>query len=201
MENMNTLKHSLINVADCVLVLIDIQDSFLAKNPPEIRDLILNRVGWLVEVAKILDVPILVTAEEIDRMGSLSPALAAKIPPGTPVYNKMIFGLVDNPEIYAAINNMGRKTAVLVGLETDVCVAHSALGLLEKGYQVVVIEDATASPGAGAHESGLARINDAGGLITSLKGVYYEWIRTVEMSNMMGRQYGQKLGRPKGIIL
>jgi nicotinamidase-related amidase len=198
---MNTLKHSLINVDDCALVLIDLQDSFLGKHPPETRELIVNRVGWLVEVAKILNVPILVTAEEIERMGSLSPILAEKLPPETPIFNKMVFGLVDNPEIFAAINNTGRKTAVLVGLETDVCVAHSALGLLENGYQVVVIGDATASPGNGAHESGLERIKDAGGLVTNLKGIYYEWIRTVEMSNKMYLDHGKRIGRPEGIIL
>ena len=50
----------------------------------------------------------------------------------------------------------GRKTAVLVGLETDVCVAHSALGLLGHGYQVAVVADATGSPGT-AHGFGLER--------------------------------------------
>ena len=61
----------------------------------------------------------------------------------------------------AAINTTGRKTAILVGLETDVCVAHSARGLLQEGYQVAVVADATGAPGK-AHEYDLDRMKQAG---------------------------------------
>jgi nicotinamidase-related amidase len=200
MGHMNTLKHSLIDMNDCILVIVDVQDSFLAKNPPEDRERIINRVGWLMDVARILQVPMVITAEEIERMGSVSPCLAEKLPPGTPVYNKMVFALMDNSEIKAAVDHTGRKTAVLVGLETDVCIAQSALSLLKNDYQVVVLADATASP-CGAHEVGLERMRGAGVLVTSLKSLYYEWIRTVELNNRIYREYGGKLGELKGIDL
>jgi nicotinamidase-related amidase len=200
MNPQKTILNSLVDVNDCILALIDIQDSFLRKYPQEEVDLILNRVGWLVEIAKIVNVPLVVTAEEIDRLGSLSPSLAEKMPPGTPVYNKMIFNLADNPEILQAVKDCGRKTVVLVGLETDVCIAQSALGLMLNGYQVVVVADATASPGE-SHTIGLERMRNAGVLITSVKALYYEWIRTVEMSNKISRDHAARVGDPKGIIL
>lgn len=196
-QNLHT---TLIDVADSVLVVIDVQDSFLSKLTPDQSEDILSRVGWLMDIANVLKVPIIATAEEIDRMGSLSASLAAKLPNDTPIFNKMIFGLVDNPEIFAALQATGRRTAVLVGLETDVCVAHSALGLLQKGYQVVAVADATASPGS-AHEFGLQRMQGAGVLLTSLKSVYYEWIRTVHMSNVLGAEFRGEIGLPKGITL
>ena len=59
------------------------------------------------------------------------------------------------------------------------CVAHSALGLLDLGYRVVVLSDATGSPG-NAHQIELERIRQAGGIILSAKSLYYEWVRTVE---------------------
>ena len=40
-----------------------------------------------------------------------------------------------------------RPCAVLVGFETDVCVYQSAVGLLDAGLRVLVVEDATGSPG------------------------------------------------------
>ena len=48
--------------------------------------------------------------------------------------------------IRTAIDATNRTTFILVGLETDVCVAQSALGLKAAGYRAVVVEDATASP-------------------------------------------------------
>ena len=192
--------NSLIDVDDSLLVVIDIQDYFLKKIPAEEADLLLNRAGWLIEVARALQVPILATAEEIERLGTLSPALFRMLPPGAQVFNKMAFGLAGVPEILQAVKDSGKKTAVLVGLETDVCVAQSAIGLLQEGFQVVVLADVTYSPG-GAHAVGLARIDGAGALVTSLKGLYYEWIRTVEMSNTLAEGLLTRIGAPKGIIL
>jgi nicotinamidase-related amidase len=73
---------------------------------------------------------------------------------------------------------------VLVGLETDVCVAHSALGLLDRGYRVAVVRDATASPGE-AHEAGIDRMRSAGAIVVTTKSLYYEWLRTVERARVV----------------
>jgi nicotinamidase-related amidase len=88
---------------------------------------------------------------------------------------------------------------VLVGAETDVCVAHSVLGLLDRGYRVAVIADATYSPGA-MHDHGLRRIAEAGGVITHAKGVYYEWLRTLDAATEF-RHAHAALGEPPGFSL
>ncbi|MDH4122872.1 MAG: isochorismatase family protein [Thermoplasmata archaeon] len=194
------LKKSLIDVNDCVLIIIDIQEHFLKKLLPERAELLIDRVVWLMEIAKILDVPMVVTTEEPDIDNGLIPSLAEKLPHGTPVFDKIIFGLADQPDILRVVEQTGRKTAVLVGLETDVCVAHSAIGLLQKGFQVVAVSDATDSPGE-SHEIGLERMKNAGVLVTSLKALYYEWIRTVALCNKIDEEHGKRIGTPKGITL
>jgi nicotinamidase-related amidase len=68
---------------------------------------------------------------------------------------------------------------VIVGCETDVCVAQSAIGLQDEGFDCVVVDDATFSPGE-MHERGLARIAAEGIARNHAKGVTYEWLRTVE---------------------
>lgn len=70
---------------------------------------------------------------------------------------------------------------MLVGYETDVCVAQSAVGLLDHGLHVILVEDATFSPGA-MHARGLARASSAGASVNHTKGLAYEWVRTVEAS-------------------
>ena len=131
-----------------------------------------------MRVAHWLNIPMLATAEEITRHGGLSSHLWPHLPPGTPVLNKTRFGLAGQPSILSAVQATGRPTAVLVGLETDVCVAQSALGLLDEGFQVAAIADATASPGT-AHEFGLTRMRAAGAVILSVKGLFYEWMGDV----------------------
>jgi hypothetical protein len=58
-------------------------------------------------------------------------------------------------------------------------VAQSALGLLERGYRVVAVADATGAPEP-AHTAGLSRMREAGVVIVHVKNLYYEWLRTVE---------------------
>ena len=194
------IKKSLINVDDCVLIIIDVQDHFLARLPLERAELLINRVGWLIEVAKILKVPMIVTAEEEKRYADFTAVLAEKLPPGTNVLDKTVYGLADQTDILDAVRKTGRGTAVLVGMETDVCVTHSTIGLMQNGFQVVVLADVTDSPGD-AHVFGLERMRGAGALVMSLKGLYYEWIRTVSMCNMMDDVHLKRTGLPKGITL
>ena len=154
----------------------DVQESFIGKLPLDWREPLVERMAFLMKVAAALEIPMLATAEDMDHDGPLVPALVEQLPASAPqVFNKMIFGLASQPEILHAVEATGRDTVVLVGLETDVCIAQSALGLQQRGYRVVVVTDATASPPP-HHEHGLARLRQAGVTLTSTKGLHYEWM-------------------------
>ncbi|MGH6719064.1 MAG: isochorismatase family protein [Alphaproteobacteria bacterium] len=158
------------------LVVIDVQAYFLGKLPLHERRPLVERIAWLMRVARALGIPIVATAEDIARNGTLVPELVAELPTGAPIFDKLIFGLDRQDDIRAAALATGRDTFVLTGMETDVCVAHSALGLKARGFRPVVIDDASASPPP-HHEHGLRRVRDAGIAVTSAKGIYYEWVR------------------------
>lgn len=89
-----------------------------------------------------------------------------------------MFGLAGQPDILEAVQRTGRRTAILIGLETDVCITHSALGLLDRGHRVAVVEDAVGAPEDG-QRIGLARMQRAGVVLVSMKSLFYEWLRTL----------------------
>ena len=171
----------LLDASDSILIIIDIQPTFVKKENKAEPNPLLQRMCWVIEVANWLHVPLVVTAEDIPNTGNIADEVAKRLPTGTKVFNKMVFGLTAQADILDAVKQTGRKTAVLIGYETDVCITHSALGLLELGYRVAVVTDATGSPGA-AHQTWLDRIRGAGGILVSAKSLYYEWIRTVAKS-------------------
>ena len=172
---------SLLDVNDSLLIVIDVQPSFVKKENKAESNLLLQRMCWVIKVANWLKVPLVVTAEDIQHSGNISEEVAELLPPGTKIFDKMTFGLAAQADILEAAQATQRKTAVLIGYETDVCITHSALGLMDLGYKVVVVADATGSPGIN-HQVGIERIRDAGGIIVSAKSLYYEWIRTVAKS-------------------
>jgi nicotinamidase-related amidase len=82
------------------------------------------------------------------------------------------------------VRDTRRHTAIVVGCETDVCVAQSAIGLVEHGFDCVVVDDATFSPGE-MHARGLERLASAGVVRNHAKGVTYEWLATVDDAHRM----------------
>jgi nicotinamidase-related amidase len=166
---------ALLDRDDSVLVVVDAQPGFL---PDEAKPAV-ERMAWLAAVAVRLGVPVVVTEEEPERHGATDPRVASRLPADVPVFRKPTFGLAATPEILDAVRATERGTVVLVGCETDVCVAQSAIGLLTAGLGCAVVDDATFSPGE-MQERGLARMAAEGVARNHAKGVTYEWLRTVE---------------------
>ena len=160
------------------LIVIDVQDNFLSKLLPAEREPLVERIAWIMNVAKVLDIPILATAEDVSSDVDMLPRLKALLPQGQRVFNKMVFSLYGQKDIRYALEALKRRDLVLVGQETDVCVAQSAIDLVNAGYRVWVADDATASPGR-HHEAGLHRMRSVGVIVSGIKGIYYEWLRDV----------------------
>lgn len=174
----------LVDHDDSVLVVIDAQEGFFGGGLPpgdgERARQALARMTWLVKVARRLGVPAVITEEDPERNGTTFEPIAAVLQDVTPIV-KPTFSLTGTPLVVDRIERTGRTTAVLVGFETDVCVAQSAIGLKERGMRVVVIEDAVFSPGE-MHRRGLERMLAEGVELNHSKGLAYEWTRTVESS-------------------
>jgi nicotinamidase-related amidase len=174
----------LVDHADSVLVVIDAQEGFFGDRlPPEESaraQEALARMTWLAKVARRLGMPAVLTEEDPQRNGPTFPPIADVFPEAMAIA-KPTFGLTGTPEIVGRIDSTRRNTAVLVGFETDVCVAQSAVGLRERGMRVVVVEDAVFSPGE-MHARGLARMGTEGVELNHCKGLAYEWARTLEQS-------------------
>ncbi len=178
------VKRRLVDVNDSVLIIIDIQDSFLSKYDRAATQAMVAKNVWLIQVARHLNVPIIAMAEDIANAGNLNQEIQAVLPKSGKIHSKDAFSLVDNPAIFADVKDSGRKTAILVGMETDVCVAQSALGLLENDYQVVAVQDAMLTTAAD-EIIGLQRMVEAGASICSVKSIYYEWIRSVSKAESL----------------
>jgi nicotinamidase-related amidase len=188
---------------DSLLVVIDLQPRFWGDrlDSEDLRRAkeVAARAAWLAGVASALGVPAVVTEEEPEQNGPTDTAVLAALRPRAPVFTKPIFGLADCPDILEAIGATGRRTAVLAGYETDVCVTHSAVGLKEAGYRVVVVEDAVYSP-FGAQAPGIARLRDKGVELVHCKGIYYDWVRTLQAA-LAFRHDNPQLAEPPGFSL
>ncbi len=201
MRQASDIQQTLIEVDDSVLVLIDIQDYFIAKYDRAKTQALIAKLVWMIKVAGCLDVPILAMAENIQGNGSLTAPILEALPDDVPVHDKDVFGLAGNPHILEALKATGRRTAVCVGMETDVCVAHTAIGLAGLGYKVAALRDGIATT-EWDEQIGLERMRDAGVAISSVKALYYEWVRGVSRLSALRNAFAEiDASRPDGLIL
>jgi nicotinamidase-related amidase len=166
----------LIDRDDSALIVIDVQPGFIEKLAIDDRAGLVLRIAWLIRVAGALNVPVIAMAEDQQSNGALDAEIRAALPHGTPIHDKEVFGLAGQTSIRETAESLGRRTLIFVGLETDVCVAHSALGMLDREFRAIAVDDACGSP-VPHHAYGISRMRDAGVVITSAKGLYFEWIR------------------------
>ncbi|MGW3833123.1 isochorismatase family protein [Streptomyces microflavus] len=173
----------LIDRDDCALVIIDVQTDFyplkrLDVDRQRFHDMV-RRIAWITSVADRLEIPVVVTEEDPAASGHTVPEIREVLPAKAVTLPKNAFAVWDNPDIAVAIEATGRTTMILVGIETDICVAHSAIQLHHAGKRVAVVDDAAYSPGQ-AHERGLRRLAGHGIETLSTKELFYDWVRTIQ---------------------
>lgn len=84
----------------------------------------------------------------------LVPDLAARARPEA-ILDKRSHGGWESPAFAEAIARRQASTLVLTGVETDVCVLALAFGATDRGYRVVIVEDALASSSPAGHRAAL----------------------------------------------
>lgn len=162
------------SAAGSLLLVVDFQSRLM----PAIEDGAgaLRNAQRLLDVAGLLDVPVVVTEENPAGLGPTVADLA--LPPAARTFAKMFFDAGREPEIAAAIPE-GREV-VVVGCEAHVCVLQTVLGLRAQGRSVKVVRDAVASRSRDSRDAAIARMQSRGAEIVTAEMVAFEWLETAD---------------------
>ncbi|MDX2284077.1 MAG: isochorismatase family protein [Bacteroidia bacterium] len=159
-----------------VLVVVDVQEPFL--NVMHNSESLLTQVRLLVRSAGILGVPVIVTTQNVARLGGTVPAIAEELPMGTESIDKMCFSCAASDDFRHVLTKTGRRQVILCGVETHICISQTAADLIAMDYSVHVSPDAVTSRTQERHKLGMERIRDHGILPISAEAAVYEWLET-----------------------
>lgn len=165
-----------IDVGSCALVVVDLQERLLAVVPRAAA--IIERGCFLVETAKLLDVPILTTEQYPKGLGPTVPLVRDRLADAP--LEKTSFSIYGDDGVRAEWDRLGKPTAVLLGAETHVCVMQSAFDLIAAGVRVVVAVDATGSRFETDESTALERMRQAGVVVTTVEAVAFDWLGTAK---------------------
>jgi len=130
----------------------------------------------MLKVAKVLNVPVLVTEQNPKALGSTAPEIIIDSlgPLHLGTFEKTLFSMV-TPDTKRILNSNNQiKSVVLFGVETHVCVFQTALDLLELNYNVHIISDGVSSCNKEEIPIALAGIRQAGGHITTSESAAFQ---------------------------
>jgi nicotinamidase-related amidase len=158
---------------NCALLVIDIQAKLLP--PIHQNERLVKNSQLLIRLAKVLNLPVLVTTQYEKGLGKTVSDIASLLPPGA-IYDKQEFSCFANEGFCKAAQALPqqRKTLLLCGMETHICVMQTALGALNQGINVHVAADAVGSRTELNWKLGLERMRDAGAVISSTEMMMYE---------------------------
>jgi nicotinamidase-related amidase len=154
------------------VVLIDVQDKLLVKIPTAAR--LVRNAGFLLDVAKLLEVPVRATEQYPKGLGPTTAELARRLAPALPA--KTAFSCCGAGTFLEELEMLRRPDVVLVGMETHVCVSQTALDLLHAGLHVYLAVDALAARTSIDHDTALRRLEHAGAVPTTVEAVAFEWL-------------------------
>jgi nicotinamidase-related amidase len=172
-------KKVLLDPADTVVLLLDHQAGLFqtVKDVP-VAELRTNTV-ILAKLAKLAKLPLITTASEPNGPnGPIMPEIKDATPDAIYVPRKGEISAWDNEDFVKTVKNTGRKTLVIAGVWTSVCVAFPALQAKAEGYNVYFVTDASGDPSPMASQSTIARLAQAGIVPMSTNAVFCEVQRT-----------------------
>ncbi|EAM2896326.1 isochorismatase family protein [Salmonella enterica] len=166
--NFNGLR-PVIDVNDSVMLLIDHQSGLfqtVGDMPmPELRAraAALAKMAKMAKMATLAKMPVITTASVPQGPnGPLIPEIHANAPHAQYIARKGEINAWDNEDFVKAVKATGRKTLIIAGTITSVCMAFPAISAVAEGYKVFAVIDASGTYSKMAQEITLARIVQAG---------------------------------------
>jgi nicotinamidase-related amidase len=183
---------ALLDPSDTVILLLDHQAGlFQTVQDISVAELRSNTT-LIAKVATLLKIPVITTAEPNGPNGPLMPEIHQSAPHAVYVPRKGEVNAWDNEDFVKTVRATGRKTLIMAGVWTSVCVMFPALDAKAAGFKVYAVIDASGDPSELASRTTLARFTQAGVIPTSANSVLSEvhrtWNRPRELPEGAGRR-------------
>jgi nicotinamidase-related amidase len=155
----------MIDPDDAVMLLIDHQAGLFQLVRDMEQPVLRTRATALAKIAYLAKIPTFTTASVPDGPnGPLIPDIHAANPDAVYIPRTGQINAWDNPVWVDAIKKTKRKTLIIAGTLTSVCMAFPALSGVEAGYQVFCVVDASGNWSTMATDLTIARITQAGAM-------------------------------------
>ena len=160
------------------LAVIDMQEAF-REVIPDFGDVAL-RIAKAVDGARLLEVPVIVTEQYPKGLKHTAKEILARLPAEMKAIEKSCFSSCGAEDFLAQLAGRNIKQVLVCGIEAHICVTQTSLDLLERGFEVHLLVDCITSRQAENKHVALARLTQAGAVMSTLEMALFELVRTAD---------------------
>lgn len=162
---------------ESLLLIVDVQDRLFSVMPELAGNDLVRSGTALLEAAAFLGVEVLATEQYPEKLGRTLAPLAEKLDAlSAPRFSKLTFSACREPTFDKALNATARRTAIVLGMETHICVFQTVRDLCGRGFNVHVPIDGVASRRDDHRKTGLDLCRSAGATLTTTETVLFDWL-------------------------
>lgn len=163
---------------DTMALVIDFQERLV----PVIHrnEELINNTEILIKGMSTLKIPMLVTQQYTKGIGMTVPTIAQAVGETFSYQDKVTFSCIENEEILSKIADTGKNNIIICGIEAHICVLQTVIDLIDKGYNVILVEDCVGSRKESDRQIGIKRAIAEGAIPTSYESILFELTRVAK---------------------
>ena len=177
MKRINSLGR--INPNDAIIFICDVQEKF--KQVITDFDELLTTSKNFIKFANIFKIPIIVTQHDQKALGETCLEIKENLPiDNSEIIKKRDFSMLPSANIFLERFPL-RKTIILIGVETHICIQQTCLDLLKLDYNVHIIKNACSSQYSVDKDCAFERMAYSGAFITTSQSIYFEIMKNFDI--------------------
>jgi nicotinamidase-related amidase len=133
-----------VDYSDALLMVIDVQERLFPAMDDTSKKRIVDAITLMGELAETFSMPVLVTEQYPKGLGSTIEQVTSVLPKYD-LLDKTTFDCMKNDAMKDYIAASGKKTILVTGMETHICVYQTVTSLVEEGYNVIPVTDGLSS--------------------------------------------------------
>jgi nicotinamidase-related amidase len=157
------------------IVVVDVQTKLVGSMSPEGMAALERAARILLSAARELGAPVLITEQYPAGLGPTVPHLH-DMAADAPVIDKLTFSACAEPRFVQALKETGADSAIVLGMETHICVFQTVRDLVSRGVSVNVPLDGVLSRKNDHRQVGLDLCAQAGATITTAETIVFDWL-------------------------
>jgi len=158
------------------LLIIDIQERLAAAMEYKVREVVIKNCQHLIEISKMLNIPVALTEQYPKGLGQTVDEIKDSLSEYKPI-EKLAFNCCYESNFMDEIKKLNKKTFVITGMETHICVLQTCIGLLKEGFNVHLVKDAVCSRTKENWKTGIEFMRDASAVITCTETVLFQLLK------------------------